>query len=227
MQTKSLLPGFNFNGQMVFLRGHRTGCKGGAAIGSATLKSIDAIADINPDVDPVNVDPGVEPGEPGESGESGGANEDFVPDIVVLLTDGAVSAGADPIEAASVAADRRVRVYTIGVGTDDPQTLVCSSQQLGAGAIDSPFAGTGVTEIPEEFRQFILIDEATLQTMADMTGGEYFRAQDSAQLRDIFLDLPSQVEIQSVDKEITVTFLALGALFAALAIGLSIAWNRS
>ena len=62
--------------------------------------------------------------------------EGYVPDIVVLLTDGANTRGISPVDAAKQAADRRVRVYTIGFGTDNPTAMVCSAAQLGAGGFD-------------------------------------------------------------------------------------------
>ena len=55
-----------------------------------------------------------------------------MPDIVVLLTDGANTRGVDPVAAAQQAADRRVRIYTIGFGTTTPTSMVCTREQLGA-----------------------------------------------------------------------------------------------
>lgn len=193
----------------------------GTAIGSATLKSIEAISQENPDVAPPSSG-----GEVATPAREDGV-DDFVPDIVVLLTDGATSAGVDPIEAAQQAVDRRVRVYTIGFGTDDPESLVCSRSQLGADALEGPLGSGGISaDQLGELRQFIVIDEETLRTMADMTGGAYFRAQDAAQLTDVFARLPAQIELQDVESEVSAGFLIGGALFALAAIVLSLRWNR-
>ena len=80
----------------------------GTAIGSATLKSIDAIAEINPEVEPSGVDLS------GERVETTQEEDEvsYRPDIIVLLTDGANTRGANPIDAAQKAADRSLRVYS-------------------------------------------------------------------------------------------------------------------
>src|SRR5215208_1274795 len=81
------------------------------AIGSAILRSLDAIAEI---------DNRVAPSELGSSAEQPipqAPTDDFVPHIIVLVTDGASNAGPLPITAAQQAVDRHVRVYTIGFGT--------------------------------------------------------------------------------------------------------------
>src|SRR6185436_15838509 len=79
------------------------------AIGSGILKSLDAISEIDKNVAPSVTDTssGVAPAPKGA----------YAPEIVVLLTDGVSNAGPSPVEAAQQAADRGVRVYTIGFGT--------------------------------------------------------------------------------------------------------------
>lgn len=209
----------------------------GTAIGSATLKSIDAIAEVNQAVASSGVD------------LSGGQDEDsldigvYQPDIIVLLTDGANSRGPQPIAAAQQAADRQVRVYTIGFGSDNPGQLVCSSQQIGGDAFSDGFGGFGG---PGTFgggggRTFdgggfggfgggapwyLLLDEETLRGMAEITGGEYFRAQNADQLFQIFRDLPSEIVLQKELIEISFVFAILGAVFVILAVSLSVLWHR-
>src|SRR5688572_1506979 len=82
------------------------------AIGAAMLKSLDAIAEVNPKVAPVGDAP---IGDVGTAGANG-----FVPDIVVLLTDGANTRGIAPLDAVPYAVERGVRVVTIGFGTSQP-----------------------------------------------------------------------------------------------------------
>jgi Ca-activated chloride channel family protein len=203
----------------------------GTAIGSATLKSIDAISEINTAVAPSGVNLAGEDGVPGV-GEDG-----FVPDIIVLLTDGANSRGPLPLDAARQAADRQVRVYTIGFGTTEIPEMVCTRQQLGSDifGFGSGFGGGrgfgrgfggGFGGGGGGFRRFLVIDEATLQGVADITGGSYYRAEDAAQLLEVFQNLPTEITLQKEALEISVVFVLLGALFVSMAIALSMLWNR-
>lgn len=199
----------------------------GTAIGSATLKSLDAIAEINAAVAPSGVNLATEDGAPGVG------QEGFVPDIIVLLTDGANSRGPLPLDAARQAADRQVRVYTIGFGTTEIPEMVCTREQLGSdifgfgGGFGRGFGGGGGFGGGfGDFRRFLVIDEATLQGVADITGGSYYRAENADQLLEVFQNLPTEITLQTESLEISVVFVLLGALFAALAIALSILWNR-
>lgn len=199
----------------------------GTAIGSATLKSIDAIAEINTAVAPsgVNLE--------GADGAPGAGAEGFIPDIIVLLTDGANSRGPLPLDAARQAADRHVRVYTIGFGTSEIPEMVCTRQQLGSDifGFGSGFGrgfggGGGFGGGFRDFRRFLVIDEATLQGVADVTGGSYYRAENADQLLEVFQELPTEITLQKEALEISVLFALLGTLFAASAIALSFLWNR-
>lgn len=202
----------------------------GTAIGSATLKSIDAIAEINPAVAPSGLN------LRREGFGAGGAEAELVevnyqPDIIVLLTDGANSRGPFPLDAARQAADRLIRVYTIGFGTRQLSEMICTRQQLGSDTFRGNFGfgggfGGGGFFGGRDIRRFLLIDEPTLQAVADTTGGEYFRAEDAQQLNEVFQDLPTQIVLQKERREISVAFLALGGVFTLAAVGLSLRWNR-
>lgn len=206
----------------------------GTAIGSATLKSIDAISEVNRSVASSGVDLSAERDE--ESLDIGV----YQPDIIVLLTDGANSRGPQPIVAAQQAADRQVRVYTIGFGSDDPGQLVCSSQQIGGDAFSGGFGGFGGSGtfgggggrtfdgggFGGGAPWYLLLDEDTLRGMAELTGGEYFRAQNADQLFQIFRDLPSEIVLQKESIEISFVFAILGAVFVILAVSLSVLWHR-
>jgi Ca-activated chloride channel family protein len=188
----------------------------GTAIGSAVLKSIDALAEVNPDVAPSTVDLS---DDRARRGPQDGA---YIPDIIVLLTDGANTRGIDPLVAAEQAADRRTRVYTIGFGTTEDVPLVCTRDQLGG--FESDTFGTGPPGgVPG---QYLYIDEPTLRSIAETTGGEYYRAANADQLVEVFDELPARVEQQEQEREISVGFVGVGALLALGAIGLSFWWNR-
>lgn len=197
----------------------------GTAIGSATLKSIDAIAEINTAVAPSGLNLQVEDSELDPN-----PNQPYQPDIIVLLTDGANSQGPLPIDAAQQAVDRRVRIYTIGFGTEDPGQMVCTQRQLGSDAFEGGFGRFGGGGFGGggggNFRRYVVIDEETLQAVADMTGGDYYRAENADQLLDVFLSLPTQIVLQKDTLEISVFFAALGAVLATAAMGLSLWWNR-
>jgi Ca-activated chloride channel homolog len=165
----------------------------GTVIGAAILKSLDAVSSVNPDVAPVGAadDPSVLSGFDPNFGNSDVApteptpkaeppKEGYVPDIVVLLTDGANTRGIAPADAAKEAASRRVRVYTIGFGTTNPTEMVCTAEQMGGftgnfggggGAGGGGFGGGGGGG---DFRRFLTTDEPTLQSVANATGGTYY-----------------------------------------------------
>jgi len=90
--------------------------------------------------------------------------------VVILLTDGENNAGdIDPVVAAEMAKTLGIRLYTIGVGT----------RGMAPMPVQTPFGRQYVN-------QPVSIDEELLREMAEMTGGEYFRATDERSLRDIY-----------------------------------------
>ena len=76
------------------------------------------------------------------------------------------------------------------------------------------------------FRRFLLLDEPTLQEMADITGGAYYRAENAEQLYQVFVDLPNEIVFQKERVEISVIFSILGAVFAMGAVMLAVIWHR-
>jgi Ca-activated chloride channel family protein len=183
------------------------------AIGSAILKSLDAIAEIDPNVAPsvTGASSGVAP-TPVPSGA-------YAPDIIVLLTDGVSNAGPLPLDAAQQAVDRGVRVYTIGFGTENETSPFGGPQCRGGFGGGGQFGSGG----GGGFRRGI--DEATLKQIAAMTGGEYYPAMSAGELQKVFQNLPTYLITRHEITEISVAFTALGALLAALAIGLSLIWH--
>jgi Ca-activated chloride channel homolog len=191
----------------------------GTAIGLAILASIDAIAEINPDVAPTGVE--LPDGSP-SAGDSG----EYQPDTIVVLTDGRNTQGVAPVTAAAEAAARDLRVFTIGFGTTNPAPLVCTRDQIGGDAPRRGDRGPGGFGGGGGGRN-LQIDEAALTQVADMTGGEYFRAEDSEALTGVLLDLPDAIVVQRQNVEITAWFAVTGAILVLVAIGLSQWWNRS
>jgi Ca-activated chloride channel family protein len=191
----------------------------GTAIGLGILTALDAIAESNPDVPPTGVElpPGV-------------AGGDFEADTIVVLTDGANTQGVDPVTAAEQAAARKIRVYTIGFGTTNPAQMVCTPDQLGPGGEafrgDGRGFGGGNWGGGGGGRRYQQLDEDSLTEVAEITGGEYYRAESSEKLVDVLTNLPSKIVLQKRDVEITVWFTLGGALLVFLALGLSMWWTR-
>ena len=124
--------------------------------------------------------------------------------VIILMTDGQRTTGPDPIEIAKLAADRGVRVFTVGFGTT-------SGEVIG-------FEGWS-------FR--VRLDEETLKTIATMTQGEYFHAGTADALQKVYETLNSRLSFERKETEVTALFSAVAALFTLLAGLLSILWfNR-
>jgi Ca-activated chloride channel homolog len=181
----------------------------GTAIGSAILTSIDSIAAINPTVAPSGVD--------AESAQRSG----YAADVIVVLTDGANTQGVEPATAAESAAVRGLRVFTIGFGTTTPSRMACTGRQAGgwAGGPGGGFGGGGG-------RNPRVMDEGTLQAIAEITGGQYYKAESADQLQGALDDLPSQVAVVRKHVDIASWFAGAGGLLVAAAVGLSLWWNR-
>ena len=193
------------------------------AIGSGILKSLDAIAEVDKSVAPSVTDPS-SPLAPAPVPKGV-----YAPDIIVLLTDGVSNSGPLPLDAARQAAERGVRVYTIGFGTANGGEFYNCGVQFQPG---NPFAGQGFG--PGQgfgfggggvggFRRGI--DETTLKQISAMTGGAYYSAESAGQLKAVFQNLPTYLIVKHQTLEISVIFAALGALLAGIAIALSLIWH--
>lgn len=183
------------------------------AIGEGILMSINAISEVDDSVVSPYANLTTEPLPAGE----------YVPAIIVLLTDGVTTTGIDPLVAAQMAKDRGIRVYTIGFGTtNNTSPMNCNpySPQFEDPFGGAPFGGGGGGGT---FRREI--DEETLKQVAAMTGGSYHLAESSAELQKVFDSLPTQLFTITETTEISVIFAAVAAFFVVFAILLSLRWN--
>ena len=135
----------------------------------------------------------------------------------MLLTDGASNAGPWPLDAAKEAADRGIRIYTIGFGTDQGAPFAFCDAPFQGNFFGGGFGGGGF------FRRGI--DEQTLTQIADLTGGKYYQAKSASELNNVFKSLPTYLITKHETMEISVIFTGLGALLAAAAILLSMLWH--
>jgi Ca-activated chloride channel family protein len=123
---------------------------------------------------------------------------------IILLTDGQTTTGPDPIEAAKMAADRGVRVYTVGIGT-------VAGEIIGA----------------EGWSMRVRLDEDALKQIANVTRADYFYAGNATDLKKIYEGMNAKMVLKKQQTEITALFVAAAAIFATLAAGLSLVWfNR-
>ncbi len=188
------------------------------AIGSAILKSIYVISEIDENIPPsVEDESQVVDLVPVPKGA-------YAPHIIVLLTDGASNAGIMPVDAAQQAADRGIRVYTIGFGTARGAEFAPCGVQLvgrepgaGGGFGGGGFSGGG------RFRRGI--DEETLKQVAAITDGEYYSAESADELAKTFQNLPTYLIAKHQVTEISAIFVAVGSVLLILAMALSLLWH--
>lgn len=121
--------------------------------------------------------------------------------VIVLLTDGQRTAGPDSLEAAKLAADRGVRIYTVGVGT--PKGTI-----------------VGI----EGWSMRVRLDEETLKAIANLTRGEYFYAGTAPDLKKVYQNLNSRFVLETKKTEIGAFFTAAAGVLVLLAAALSLAW---
>ena len=123
---------------------------------------------------------------------------------IILLTDGQRTTGPDSLEAAKMAADRGVRVFTVGVGTPNGEVIGFEGWSFRA-----------------------RLDEDTLKSIANLTRGEYFHAGSPMDLKKVYQGLNARLVFEKKQTEITALFSAAAAGLALLSALLSLLWfNR-
>jgi Ca-activated chloride channel family protein len=169
------------------------------AIGSAILASLQALlpqADIVPDApgrDALYGTAAIEPVDPGTLKST----------AVILLSDGQNTVGPDAMDAAYLAADHGVRVYTVGFGTLSGTTV----------------GGPG-------WSVHVYLDESLLRNIAATTRAEYFHASTASELKNVYRTLSSTLALETKPTELTATLCIAAVLAALLAAGLSLVSYR-
>lgn len=124
------------------------------------------------------------------------------PARIVVMSDGETTVGRTDEEAVAAAQEVGISVSTIAFGTD-----------------------AGVIVIPEEERPVpVPVNEEKLAAIADATGGEFFTAVSADELEAVYTDIGSRVALETVDDEITPSYVGLALLLLAVAGTLSLAW---
>mgnify|MGYP000571698809 CR=1 FL=1 len=124
--------------------------------------------------------------------------------VLILLTDGANTAGqVSPLQAAELAANAKVKIYTLGIGADEMVVPGIFGSNFGARRIN-PSAD---------------LDEETLRAIAEQTGGQYFRARDLQELENIYALLdqlePIEQEAETFRPTIALFYWPLALAFLA------------
>jgi Ca-activated chloride channel family protein len=123
---------------------------------------------------------------------------------IIMLTDGQRTTGVDPLEAAKLAAERGIRVYTVGIGTVDGETI--------------GFEGWSMR---------VRLDEETLKQIANKTSAEYFYAGTAQDLKKVYETLSTRLTVEKKETEVSGLLALLAAALAVLSAGLSVLWfNR-
>ncbi|MCY1692836.1 VWA domain-containing protein [Curtobacterium sp. SL109] len=164
---------------------------GGTAIGDAVIEAVD-------EVNRLSDDPASD-GEPSPT-PSAGAEAERIPARLVLLSDGANTAGRDPSTAAEAAREAGLPVSTIAYGTADGVANLWGGQQ----------------SVP--------VDETTLRQLADDTDGRFYRAESTDELRNVYQDIGSSIGWHVEPVDITPYVALLGMLLALVAGALSLRW---
>jgi Ca-activated chloride channel family protein len=120
---------------------------------------------------------------------------------IVLLTDGQRTTGPDPLDAAKMAADRGVKVYSVGIGTKEGETI--------------GFEGWSMR---------VRLDEDTLKNVANLTRAEYFYAGNADDLKKVYKSLSSRLIVEKKETEVTALFAAAAAVLVLLSAALSVWW---
>ena len=120
---------------------------------------------------------------------------------IVLLSDGRRTMGPDPLMAAKMAAERGVRVHTVGFGTKDGGPVASYNSVI-----------------------YMRFDEEALKAIAGITEGEYYHAGSAADLQNVYKNLTSKLSLERTLTELSAFFGATAALLALVAAMLSLLW---
>jgi Ca-activated chloride channel family protein len=121
--------------------------------------------------------------------------------VIVLLTDGQNNEDPDPLTAAQAAANRGIRIDTVGIGTPAGTTLEING-----------------------FKVHTQLDEALLKQIAETTDGTYYDADNQENLQKIYDNLETRLVVRPQDIEVTSVFAGAGVLAILVGAVISVVW---
>jgi len=131
-----------------------------------------------------------------------------IPASVLLISDGANTVGqTQPLDAADVANQLQVPIYTVALGTATGQALIPDAR-----------GGSRLQTVPP--------DPETLQAVAERSGGQFYDAPSAGELAKVYQDIGSKVGYRSERKDATHWPLGVGVVLLVVAAGLSLAWQQ-
>lgn len=193
--------------------------EGGTAMGEALMQSIQLVEDdrargrgplVTPGAPP-SVTPLIPPSTPPPSVPTSPSPAPDRPErvsAVLLLSDGENTIGIDPLLAADSARDQNIPIYSIALGT--PDGIVTVLDQAG---------NPRTLPVPPDY--------ATLQAIAEVTGGGYFEAPTGEDLQAVYDSLGERIGYTTRPEEVTYAFAGIGVMFLLLAVVTSVLFRSS
>jgi Ca-activated chloride channel family protein len=169
----------------------RLSSQGGTSLGQGIFTSLNAIAGEAIAIDEASLDEDL----PSIQIENSSAA------VVLLLTDGENTELPDPLEIAQVAAEAGVRIYPVGIGSQEGSVI----------QVDG-------------FNILTQLNERTLQEIASLTNGSYYHAEDEETLQEIYESIDLQLTINGEKSEVTSIVAGISLLFLLIGGSLSLRW---
>jgi Ca-activated chloride channel family protein len=165
--------------------------QGATSLGQGIFSALNAIAGEAIAIDPETIEEGTLPQEIGY----------FPSAVILLLTDGENTSSPDPLVISQLAAEAGVRIYPVGIGSDEGTVLQVDGYSVST-----------------------RLDESTLKAIADLTNGSYYRAEDEESLQEIYQNVDLQLTIRGEKMEVTAIIAGISLLFFLVGGALSLFW---
>jgi Ca-activated chloride channel family protein len=164
--------------------------QGATSLGQGIFSALNAIAGEAIEIDPA----GFEEGAPVDIGK-------FPSAVVLLLTDGENTSNLDPLDIAQIAAEAGVRIFPVGIGSEEGAILQIEGYSVST-----------------------QLDESMLQDIASLTNGSYYHAEDEESLHEIYENVDLHLTISGEKTEVTAIFASLGLLLFLIGGMLALVW---